>query len=156
MTEDTTIIPEMDANELSTSITNKANALSNLMYSIEECAGATLPNGVNSLHECEAFAEAELVYPVLERINLRLMQSLEMLAPFTPKPFEYQKTISKVVEMEVSALCEFQVMAFSEEAADDLKEELDDDDIIERAGIDEVEDCDVMIGNEDWTCDSLS
>ena len=111
---------------------------------------------MKSLHEPfeEEGISATEVESMLSRIDTMLDRSLELLAPFTPEAFDFEKEVTKTMEIELSALCQYQIRAFSEEAANDANDELYEDDIMERADVEEPDAYMISVSG-DWCCDSL-
>jgi hypothetical protein len=156
MNEDTTTTEEIGVNELSVSIKHKATSLSNLMFNIRDCAMETLPEGMKSLHEPfeEEGISATEVESRLSRVDTMLERSLELLRMFTPEAFDFEKEVTKTMDIELSALCQYQIKAFSEETADDINDGLPEEDIMERADV-ETPDSYMISAGHDWSCDSL-
>ena len=109
--------------------------------------------GLHEPFEEEGISATE-VESMLSRIDTMLDKSLELLAPFTPEEYSYEKEITKTMDIELSVSCEYLIKAFSEEAADAANDELYDDDIMERADVQEPDSYMITLSG-DWNCDSL-
>jgi hypothetical protein len=157
MTLDTNTIEQLTVDAIAAQIVEKARALSTTMFQIRDCAGETLENGLEDLHlpfEDNDVTEGD-IRSMLERINSMLDKGHDLLEMFKPQTFPYEQEVETSFQMEASVSLEYEVKAFSQEAADELNDDLDDDSKMERADVGDISSYDVTLPDP-WVCDDIS
>jgi len=157
MSEDTT--PQaLSTSELASAIISRAQALSILVMKIKDCAAETLSDGCNDLHEyfeeTDDLSAAD-IRDKFDRVATLLNRSLDTLKCFEPEPYSFETEVTKQMSIEVSASLEYEVMAFSQESADAINEELYDDCKMERADVEELSSYDVTLPDP-WNCEDIN